>query len=91
MTIRKLVSGVAAGAAMVAAGAVNAAGLAKARSVTEGFSSEWLSYVPALAALVLMVVAVLWWFRVIRPSTFGTLAIGLLIIGSARDLVGLFI
>lgn len=76
-------------AAVLSANAAEAAGLTRAQTVVTGMTGDLRVLVPAVAILGLMVLAVLWGFRVIRLATLVQFGGALVVAGSAAELVSM--
>ena len=68
---------------------VRAQGLSKARSTLQAFQGELLLFVPLVAVVSLIVLAVLWGLRVIHFRTLVQWGGGVLLVGCATQLVNM--
>jgi uncharacterized membrane protein len=64
-----------------------AQGLSRARSTLQNFQSELMLFVPIVAVVSLVILAVLWGLRVIHFRTLAQWGGGVLIVGCASQLV----
>ncbi len=78
------------GASILASAAMaEAQGLSRARSTLQSFQSELLLFVPIVAVVSLIVLAVLWGLRVIHFRTLAQWGGGVLLVGCASQIVNL--
>jgi hypothetical protein len=68
-----------------------AQGLSRARSTLQNFQSELMLFVPIVAVVSLIVLAVLWGLRVIHFRTLAQWGGGVLIVGAASQLVNMLL
>ncbi len=73
------------------AGASEAQGLSRARSTLQNFQSELMLFVPIVAVVSLIILAVLWGLRVIHFRTLAQWGGGILIVGAASQLVNMLL
>lgn len=73
------------------AGAAEAQGLSRARSTLQNFQAELMLFVPIVAVVSLIVLAVLWGLRVIHFRTLAQWGGGILIVGAATQLVNMLL
>jgi len=73
------------------AGAAEAQGLSRARSTLQNFQAELMLFVPIVAVVSLIVLAVLWGLRVIHFRTLAQWGGGVLIVGAAGQLVNMLL
>ena len=71
--------------------AVEAQGLSKARSTMQAFQAELLLFIPIVAVVSLIVLAVLWGLRVIHFRTLVQWGGGVLLVGCATQLVNMLL
>ncbi len=69
------------------AGVAQAQGLSRARSTLQNFQGELMLFVPIVAVVSLVILAVLWGLRVIHFRTLAQWGGGVLIVGCASQLV----
>ena len=69
------------------AGVASAQGLSRARTTLQNFQSELMLFVPIVAVVSLVILAVLWGLRVIHFRTLAQWGGGVLIVGCASQLV----
>ena len=80
---------VAAAMVMVVASSARAAGLTQGLTVIQQFQSSANTYDPAIAGLALVVLAVMWGLKVIHFRTLALLAGGVILAGSATQIVSI--
>ena len=68
---------------------VEAQGLSRARSVLQRFQSELMLFVPIVAVVSLIILAILWGLRVIHFRTLAQWGGGVLLVGCATQLVNM--
>ena len=68
---------------------VEAQGLSRARSVLQRFQSELMLFVPIVAVVSLIILAILWGYRVIHFRTLVQWGGGILLVGCASELVNM--
>ena len=68
-----------------------ATGLSKVKTVANSFQTQILAVVPAVATVVLILVAIGFAFKFVQKATFAIWAIGLIIVGSATEITKMFI
>jgi hypothetical protein len=68
-------------------GAVDAQGLSKARSTLQTFQGELLLFIPIVAVVSLIILAILWGLRVVHFRTLAQWGGGVLIVGCAAQIV----
>ncbi len=73
------------------AGAAEAQGLSRARSTLQNFQGELMLFVPIVAVVSLVILAVLWGLRVIHFQTLAQWGGGVLIVGCASQLVNMLL
>ena len=71
--------------------AANAQGLSRARSSLQSFQAELLLFVPIVAVVSLIILAVLWGLRVIHFRTLAQWGGGVLLVGCATQLVNMLL
>jgi len=71
--------------------AAEAQGLSRARSTLQSFQSELMLFVPIVAVVSLVILAVLWGLRVIHFRTLAQWGGGVLIVGAASQLVNMLL
>ncbi len=71
--------------------AANAQGLSQARTTLQSFQSELLLFVPIVAVVSLIILAVLWGLRVIHFRTLAQWGGGVLLVGCATQLVNMLL
>jgi uncharacterized membrane protein len=71
--------------------AAEAQGLSRARSTLQNFQSELMLFVPIVAVVSLIILAVLWGLRVIHFRTLAQWAGGVLLVGCASQLVNMLL
>jgi type IV secretory pathway VirB2 component (pilin) len=76
--------------AMVA-GVAQAQGLSRARSTLQSFQGELMLFVPIVAVVSLIVLAVLWGLRVIHFRTLAQWGGGVLLVGCASQVVNMLL
>ncbi len=69
--------------------AVSAQGLSRARTTLQSFQSELLLFVPIVAVVSLIILAILWGLRVIHFRTLAQWGGGVLLVGCATQLVNM--
>ncbi len=69
----------------------SAQGLSRARTTLQSFQSELLLFVPIVAVVSLIVLAVLWGLRVIHFRTLAQWGGGVLLVGAASQLVNMLL
>ncbi len=72
-----------------AAASAEAQGLSRARTTLQNFQQELLLFVPIVAVVSLIVLAVLWGLRVIHFRTLAQWGGGVLLVGCASQLVAM--
>jgi uncharacterized membrane protein len=72
---------------LTAATAAEAQGLSRARSTLQNFQAELMLFVPIIAVVSLVILGVLWGLRVIHFRTLAQWGGGVLIVGTASQLV----
>ena len=77
----------------VASSAANAQaqGLSRARSSLQNFQSELMLFVPIVAVVSLIILAILWGLRVIHFRTLAQWGGGVLLVGAASQLVNMLL
>ncbi len=70
---------------------VEAQGLSRARTTLQAFQSELLLFVPIVAVVSLIILAVLWGLRVIHFRTLAQWGGGVLLVGCASQLVNMLL
>ncbi len=73
------------------AAATEAQGLSRARSTLQNFQGELMLFVPIVAVVSLVILAVLWGLRVIHFRTLAQWGGGVLIVGCASQLVNMLL
>lgn len=73
------------------AGSAGAQGLSRARSTLQNFQGELMLFVPIVAVVSLVILAVLWGLRVIHFRTLAQWGGGVLIVGCASQLVNMLL
>ncbi len=73
------------------ASAANAQGLSRARSTLQNFQSELMLFVPIIAVVSLIILAILWGLRVIHFRTLAQWGGGVLLVGAASQLVNMLL
>jgi len=73
------------------AGSAEAQGLSRARSTLQNFQGELMLFVPIVAVVSLVILAVLWGLRVIHFRTLAQWGGGVLIVGCASQLVNMLL
>lgn len=68
-----------------------AQGLSRARSTLQNFQSELMLFVPIVAVVSLIILAILWGLRVIHFRTLAQWGGGVLIVGAASQLVNMLL
>ena len=68
-----------------------AQGLSRARSTLQNFQSELMLFVPIVAVVSLIVLAILWGLRVIHFRTLAQWGGGVLLVGAASQLVNMLL
>jgi len=81
--------GVAGAAVAAVVSSAHAAGLDKGLSVIQQFQSQANTYIPAIAGLALVVLAILWGLKIIHFRTLALLAGGVILAGSATQIVSI--
>ena len=71
--------------------AANAQGLSRARTTLQSFQSELLLFVPIVAVVSLIILAILWGLRVIHFRTLAQWGGGVLLVGCATQLVNMLL
>ncbi len=71
--------------------AVSAQGLSRARTTLQSFQSELLLFVPIVAVVSLIILAILWGLRVIHFRTLAQWGGGVLLVGCATQLVNMLL
>jgi hypothetical protein len=71
--------------------AAQAQGLSRARSTLQNFQSELMLFVPIVAVVSLVILAVLWGLRVIHFRTLAQWGGGVLLVGCASQLVSMLL
>ncbi len=74
-----------------ATAAAEAQGLSRARTTLQSFQAELLLFVPIVAVVSLIVLAVLWGLRVIHFRTLAQWGGGVLLVGCASQLVNMLL
>ena len=74
-----------------AAANAEAQGLSRARSTLQNFQSELMLFVPIVAVVSLIILAILWGLRVIHFRTLAQWGGGVLIVGAASQLVNMLL
>ena len=69
--------------------AASAQGLSKARTTLQSFQAELLLFVPIVAVVSLIILAILWGLRVIHFRTLAQWGGGVLLVGCATQLVNM--
>ncbi|WP_248345822.1 TrbC/VirB2 family protein [Anaeromyxobacter paludicola] len=73
------------------AGTVRAEGLSRARSTLQNFQGELMLFIPIVAVVSLIILAVLWGLRVIHFRTLAQWGGGVLMVGCASQLVSMLL
>ncbi len=73
------------------ASAAKAQGLSRARSTLQNFQSELMLFVPIIAVVSLIILAILWGLRVIHFRTLAQWGGGVLLVGAAGQLVNMLL
>jgi len=73
------------------AGIAEAQGLSRARSTLQSFQSELMLFIPIVAVVSLIVLAVLWGLRVIHFRTLAQWGGGVLLVGCASQVVNMLL
>ena len=68
-----------------------AQGLSRARSTLQNFQSELMLFVPIIAVVSLIILAILWGLRVIHFRTLAQWGGGVLLVGAASQLVNMLL
>lgn len=68
-----------------------AQGLSRARSTLQNFQSELMLFVPIVAVVSLIILAILWGLRVIHFRTLAQWGGGVLLVGAASQLVNMLL
>lgn len=68
-----------------------AQGLSRARSTLQNFQSELMLFVPIVAVVSLIILAILWGLRIIHFRTLAQWGGGVLIVGAASQLVNMLL
>ncbi len=71
--------------------AAQAQGLSRARTTLQSFQAELLLFVPIVAVVSLIVLAILWGLRVIHFRTLAQWGGGVLLVGCATQLVNMLL
>lgn len=71
--------------------AASAQGLSRARTTLQSFQSELLLFVPIVAVVSLIILAILWGLRVIHFRTLAQWGGGVLLVGCATQLVNMLL
>ncbi len=88
----RVMQGTVVGVAMTCFAAVGEAqGLSRARTTLQSFQAELLLFVPIVAVVSLIVLAVLWGLRVIHFRTLAQWGGGVLLVGCASQLVSMLL
>ena len=73
------------------AGTARAEGLSRARSALQNFQGELMLFIPIVAVVSLIILAILWGLRVIHFRTLAQWGGGVLIVGCASQLVSMLL
>ena len=77
------------GALLLFAESAHAAGLTRAASVVNSITSDVRTLIPLVAVVALIVLAVMWGLRVIRFATLCQFGAGIVLAGSAAEVVSM--
>ncbi len=75
----------------VSGASAQAQGLSRARSTLQNFQSELMLFVPIIAVVSLIILAILWGLRVIHFRTLAQWGGGVLLVGAASQLVNMLL
>jgi len=85
--MRPKLTGLLIGALLLLAESAEAAGLTRAASVVNSLTSDVRTLIPLVAVVALIVLAVMWGLRVIRFATLCQFGAGIVLAGSAAEVV----
>lgn len=75
---------------MLFAPAVHAQGLSKAKGFLETLRDELTTIVPIVAVIAIILAGAAYWFNIVQKETFIKILVGLIIVGSAAQIVAIF-
>ncbi len=76
---------------VMVAGIAEAQGLSRARSTLQNFQAELMQFIPIVAVVSLIVLAILWGLRVIHFRTLAQWGGGVLLVGCASQVVNMLL